>query len=169
MDTPSARRADDDAASGAPPSSARPTLDRDGLEVLDRQECLRLLSTVSVCRVGVTIRALPVILPMRFATRDGLLFVRCTQGRALHAAMRNAVVAVEADDLGAEGRSGWSVLVRGRSYEVIDPAGHAMAEQLGLPSSATDVSRLIAVHAERVSGRRTRSSSSSSGLSLWNP
>lgn len=160
MDTHSERRADHDVAHGGPSKLARPTLDRNGLEILERQECLRLLSTVSVCRVGVTMGALPVILPVNFAVHDDLLFIRCTQGRALHAAMRNTVVAVEADDLDTEGRSGWSVLVRGRSYEVIDQAGHALAEKLGLRSWVALASRLIAVHAESVSGRRINASSS---------
>ena len=130
------------------------TLDKNGLQVLGRDECLSLLATVSVCRVGVTIGALPAILPVNFVVHDDLLFIRAVKGRNLHAALCNTVVAVEADKLDEEGRSGWSVLVRGRSYEVTNPDHIAAAERLGLRSWVGDLDRLIAVHAHSVSGRR---------------
>ena len=37
-----------------------------GLEVLSREECLSLMATVSVGRLGVSIDALPAILPVNF-------------------------------------------------------------------------------------------------------
>ena len=40
--------------------------DRNGLEILDRSECLRLLAGSSVGRVAVSVGALPVILPVNF-------------------------------------------------------------------------------------------------------
>jgi hypothetical protein len=41
-------------------------LDRNALEVLDRQVCLRLLGGERLGRVGVTANALPAILPVTF-------------------------------------------------------------------------------------------------------
>jgi hypothetical protein len=45
-----------------PPS----VLDRNGLEILPRAECLRLLATRPVGRVGVSRHALPAILPVTY-------------------------------------------------------------------------------------------------------
>ena len=39
-------------------------VDRIGLEVLDRQTCLELLATAPIGRVGLSIEALPVVLPV---------------------------------------------------------------------------------------------------------
>ena len=44
-------------------------IDRNGLEVLDRDECLRLLGTATLGRVGITFGALPVVLPVNFRLR----------------------------------------------------------------------------------------------------
>ena len=41
-------------------------VDRSGLEILDREECLRLLATATLGRVGITNGALPAIVPINF-------------------------------------------------------------------------------------------------------
>ena len=41
-------------------------LDRNGLEVLDREESLRLLGTAVLGRIAVTSAALPLVLPVNF-------------------------------------------------------------------------------------------------------
>jgi hypothetical protein len=41
-------------------------IDRNGLEVLSRHECLRLLGTATLGRIGVTSDALPTVLPVNF-------------------------------------------------------------------------------------------------------
>ena len=45
-------------------------VDRNGLEVLDRAECLRLLGTASLGRIGLTSGALPTVLPVNFRLID---------------------------------------------------------------------------------------------------
>ncbi len=39
-------------------------VDRNGLEVLEREECLRLLAGATIGRLGITIGTLPVVLPV---------------------------------------------------------------------------------------------------------
>lgn len=95
------------------------------LEALERDECLRLLATAPVGRIGVTIGALPAILPVNFALVGSHVVVRTVPGTKLDAAMRHAVVAFEADGYALDGSSGWSVLVRGHCSEVTDPAERA--------------------------------------------
>ena len=88
------------------------------LRELTRDQCLRLLDSVEVGRVGVSIDALPVILPVNFAVADDLVIFRTVPGTKLDAALMRAVVAFEADDHAADGSWGWSVLVRGYAHEL---------------------------------------------------
>ncbi|HLZ36302.1 MAG TPA: pyridoxamine 5'-phosphate oxidase family protein, partial [Mycobacteriales bacterium] len=95
--------------------------DRNGLEVLSREECLTLLETVPVGRIVVTISALPVILPVHFSVVDGTVVIRTSPGTKLATATRNTVVAFEADSVDAQGEVGWSVAVTGTAASVSDP------------------------------------------------
>jgi len=92
----------------------------EGLELLDDEECWRLLRSGEVGRVGVTMSALPVIFPVNYAVIDATIVFRTSPGSKLAAAAREAVVAFEVDDYDRTDRSGWSVLVVGRSEVVHD-------------------------------------------------
>ncbi len=130
-------------------------LDRNGLEVLDREECLRLLGTVSVCRVGVNAGSLPMILPVNFALDGDLVVIRSARGTKLDNALHNAVVVLEADEYDPASSSGWSVMVRGRSFEIVDPDHLELVANLNLQSwSAGRFDNYIGVHTESVTGRR---------------
>ncbi len=91
----------------------------EGLELLDERDALRLLANSEVGRVGVTIGALPAIFPVNYRLIDGCVVFRSAPGSKLSAAASRTVVAFEVDDYHAADRSGWSVLVVGRS-EVVD-------------------------------------------------
>lgn len=130
-------------------------LDRNGLEVLDRDECLRLLSQSTLGRIGVTSGALPVILPVNFLVVDDHIFVRTGRGTKLDAATHNAVVAFEADHIDPLEHTGWSVLATGIARDA-NPA----ALSLALPhpparwAPAQVEERLISISIEVISGRR---------------
>jgi nitroimidazol reductase NimA-like FMN-containing flavoprotein (pyridoxamine 5'-phosphate oxidase superfamily) len=156
----------------APPGSSAlasvPTVDRtttemigtmlrdEGLDLLSEAECYTLLATESVGRVGVTVGALPVILPVNYATVGRDVVFRTSPGTKLRAALDHAVVAFEVDVLDYERRTGWSVLVVGRAREVVDPAELEALEALDLEPWAGDAprDRWVRVQAEFVSGRR---------------
>ena len=129
---------------------------RDALEDLSREECLALLATVSVGRLGVSIAALPAIFPVNFALHDGAVVVRSAPGTKLDAALRQNVVAFEADCFSDDGRRGWSVLVRGVASEVEDPDVLTVLRALPLRSWAlpTEANRYIVIATTAVSGRR---------------
>ena len=95
------------------------TLDGADPQVLAPDECLRLLAGERLGRVAITVKALPVILPVRFALdRDEILF-RAAFGGVLAEATRQAVVAFEAD--GSEpGGGSWSVLATGLARHLAD-------------------------------------------------
>jgi nitroimidazol reductase NimA-like FMN-containing flavoprotein (pyridoxamine 5'-phosphate oxidase superfamily) len=133
--------------------------DRVRLETLDRGECLKLLASVPVGRIGVSIAALPVILPINFALVGTNIVIRTVPGTKLDAATRRAVVAFEVDSYAPDGTWGWSVLVQGVCSEVTDAAERAAlaASQLR-PWAFQDgvAERVVRIETSFVNGRRFR-------------
>jgi nitroimidazol reductase NimA-like FMN-containing flavoprotein (pyridoxamine 5'-phosphate oxidase superfamily) len=133
-------------------------LDRNGLEILPEEECLRLLATVPVGRVAVSVGALPAILPVNFALLDGDVVFRTAPGSKLDAAVRNAVIAFEADSIDPVYHTGWSVLVTGVAEEVTDPATLEAVAALPLEPWALDglADHVVRIRSRMISGRRLR-------------
>ncbi len=127
----------------------------DGLELLDEDECVRLLASGEIGRVGVSIAALPAIFPVNFRLIDGAIVFATSPGTKLEAASSNAVLAFEVDDFGIVDRTGWSVLVIGRSEVVEDPAVRDKARAAGLePFAEGPRHTLVRIAIELISGRR---------------
>lgn len=142
---------------------AATTVDHNGLEVLDGAECVRLLESRSVGRLGITDRALPTILPVSYAVVDGRVLVRTGSGSRLDAAARNAVVAFEVDDIDEGQGTGWSVVVTGMATEQYEPTlDDQVAARLDRWVPGRD-GRLVAIPLDRVSGRRVRPRPTSAG------
>lgn len=130
-------------------------IDRNGLEVLDRDECLALLSTSTLGRLGVSSGALPTVLPVNFRLVDDQIVIRTGTGTKLDAATRNAVVAFEADELDPVEHTGWSVVVTGVAREVVAADELATLARLPLARWAPlGDNRVIAIDTEVISGRR---------------
>jgi uncharacterized protein len=130
-------------------------VDRNGLEVLDREECLRLLDRATLGRVGVTAAALPSVLPVNFRLAGDRIVFRTGEGTKLAAATRNAVVAFEVDDIDPVDHTGWSVMVTGVARPVVDPDDLARLNGLGIARwAAGGDGHLVEVSLEIVSGRR---------------
>lgn len=102
------------------------------ITTLSRAECLSLLERVPLGRVGVSIGALPVILPVNFALFEGSILIRTVPGTKLDAATVGAVVAFEADAYDPEQTSGWSVLVVGKASEITDQSELVRARNVPL-------------------------------------
>lgn len=130
--------------------------DSDTLEVLERDECLMLISEVSVGRIVFTYRALPAVLPVDFALLDDSVIIRTAGGSQLSAAARNAVVAFQADQIARDWDAGWSVTVVGHASEATDPDELAKLTALPLRRAPGRSDRYIRIAAELVSGRRIR-------------
>ena len=110
-------------------------VDRNGLEVLDRAECLRLLSQRDPRPDRVHLRRAAVRAARSTSTSRRRILVRTRRGGRLDAALRDAVVAFEVDDVDLAAHAGWSVAVTGFATEVRDPAMLDGAE-VGQPSTA---------------------------------
>lgn len=130
---------------------------RTSLEKLPIEDCMALLATVSVGRIGVSIAAVPAILPVNFALLHGQVVIRTVPGTKLDAAAHHHVVAFEADDFDHDGRWGWSVLIRGVASEITEPDALAEAAVLDLhPWVFSDdvADRFMRIESTLVSGRR---------------
>ena len=129
-------------------------VDRNGLEVLTRDECLRLLGTAVLGRIAVS-TSVPTILPVNFHFDGSRILVRTGRGTKLDAAIRNAVVAFEVDDVDPLSHAGWSVVVTGVARELTDPDELAETRRRPLARWAPGPDdRVIAISTVMVSGRR---------------
>jgi nitroimidazol reductase NimA-like FMN-containing flavoprotein (pyridoxamine 5'-phosphate oxidase superfamily) len=113
-------------------------IDRNGLEVLAREDCLSLLRQAHIGRVAVSMGALPAVLPVNFTLIDEDVVFRTQPGAKLDAALANNVVAFEADDVDRIYQTGWSVLVQGLAREIVDPLELDAARRAPLRAWAGD-------------------------------
>ncbi len=127
-------------------------------EVLERDECLRLMAGTSVGRIGFTAGGLLHILPVNFALEGERIVFRTAEGTVLN---RTALsrVAFEVDSMDEVTRTGWSVLVQGVAQDIgeaIDPTSESM-RRLALVSWAPGSKpRWFDVVPETITGRRIR-------------
>ena len=121
---------------------------------LSRDDCLRLLASVSIGRIIYTRHALPAIELVTFALDQGDIVIRTDGDGKLAAATRQAIVAFEADCLDAQ-QAGWSVTAIGPSREVTDPQDRGRLQKMDLSSWPRRAQELfIRVSPEMLNGRR---------------
>ena len=130
-------------------------IDRDGLEVLDREECLRLLDGPVVGRIAGTSGALPFVLPVGYALDGDSIVVETGWGTTLNFATSGSVVAFEVDNLHERGHSGWTVMVTGVAEEVLDGFEVERLRRLLHDDRDGRDQRFVRISSELVSGRRT--------------
>ena len=84
-------------------------------DAISEQECWYLLSTASVGRLALSVRALPMILPVQYYLDDRNM-AACQGHRELpERALDEAIIAFAADSIDPWTHAGWSVKVQGRS------------------------------------------------------
>lgn len=134
--------------------------EQDGLEVLSSAECLTLLGSQQVGRLGVMVRGYPLIIPVNYGMDGTVLVVRTHLGSTLSAA-DHANVCFEVDQLDPVQRTGWSVLVRGLAEDVSDLEHDQVLEQSQLhavqPWAPGEHARLMRIITHDISGRRIQS------------
>lgn len=87
-----------------------------GIEVIDADECLRLLGEEEIGRVAVVVGATPMILPVNYAMDGDAIVLRTMPGSRLDVGQGHA--AFEVDQFDKVHKAGWSVLVTGHLQEV---------------------------------------------------
>jgi nitroimidazol reductase NimA-like FMN-containing flavoprotein (pyridoxamine 5'-phosphate oxidase superfamily) len=130
-------------------------LDRNGLMVLPRGQCLRLLRRTRVGRVVVNVAGVPAAFPVNFALLDDDIVFRTAPGTKLSTALEGAVVGFEVDKIDPVFESGWSVLIQGPSSLVTAEDDLVRARRLHLRTWAPGQRpHFVRIRSESVSGRR---------------
>lgn len=125
------------------------------LEILSRQECMDLLRTQVVGRVGLQFAAEPAVLPVVFGLLGDDVVFRTDPGTKLTAALMGMNVAFEVDESDRTTRTGWSVLVVGKAEEVRDRATREKVEALGIePWAPEGRDRIVRISTRNITGRR---------------
>lgn len=122
---------------------------------LSRQECLALLTTEPYGRVVLVRGGLPTVYPVNFVLDGAGLVVRTREGSSLCAAAGMAAVALQADRIDRERRTGWSVTVVGRARIPDDPVELARLSELPLEPWAGGVRNVfVVIELGAVTGQR---------------
>jgi hypothetical protein len=125
------------------------------LEHLSRDECMRLLASVSTGRIVYTRQALPAVELVNFALEDGDIIIRTDASGKLAAATSGAIVAFEADSVDPVDHTGWSVTAVGESRAVADRQEILRLEQIALhPWAPGKRDHFIRIRPTILNGRR---------------
>ena len=131
------------------------SFDNAALEVLDQQECLRLLRSVPVGRLVFTEAGLPAVRLVNFFVDGDTLVFLTTAADKLRAAQRVDVVAFEADNVHTDHHRGWTVTAIGHLSVVPEDEHAEVHRRLPLHSWASPTNaHLISLGLERLTGHR---------------
>ena len=135
---------------------------------LSRQECLALLTTEPYGRLVLVRGGLPSVYPVNFVLDGAGLVIRTREGSTLCAAAGAAAVALQADSIDRERRSGWSVTVVGRARIADDPVEVGRLAELPLqPWVRGERNVFVVVEVGMVSGQRIGGAEQVHGPSGW--
>ena len=139
------------------PGIEGPWIDQRGSEVLERNECQRLLAVAAgrgdVGRLALPTPTSPVVVPLNFRYHDKDVFVRVGPG-TVAATAPGLLVAFEVDRVEAEQGLAWSVLVRGLARSLAPHELHRLWRELPEPLAPLPGDNLISIRGDVVTGRR---------------
>lgn len=129
--------------------------DRTHLEVLSRDECLRLLREHAIGRVAVVAGGRPLIFPVNYTVDGATIVFRTDPGTKLDGVSNGFNVAFEIDGIDALYHTGWSVLLSGRGREIVEPNELTAVAELPLrPWAKGDKAHWVRIRPETITGRR---------------
>jgi nitroimidazol reductase NimA-like FMN-containing flavoprotein (pyridoxamine 5'-phosphate oxidase superfamily) len=152
-------------AGGGPADELGHDAEREGPvpERLDEAECLRLISSGGVGRLGYSCRFGPAVLPVLYKLHEGTIVFRTAHDSSTDEDLRTGIagaefkVAFEIDDINPAAREGWSVLIQGPVHHVESETEHASVLEAGVEPWAGGVRELfLRITPTRITGRRTR-------------
>jgi hypothetical protein len=123
--------------------------------ILSRQQCLARLSSMGVGRIGVSMDALPVILPVQFRVVDESVLFATTRNTRLDTATTGAVIAFQADAYDPGEPAWWSVLLQGIARPVDGHEAEARGDPpvAGMWTGAGGEARLLRLGTDNMHGR----------------
>jgi nitroimidazol reductase NimA-like FMN-containing flavoprotein (pyridoxamine 5'-phosphate oxidase superfamily) len=131
------------------------------LEELDEAECLRLIASGGIGRIGFSGRYGPTVLPVNYQLYEGTIVFRTAQDSATDEDLRTGIanaeykVAFEIDDFDSAARTGWSVLIQGSAHHVDSEDERASVAGAGVdPWPGGDRELFLRITPMRITGRR---------------
>jgi nitroimidazol reductase NimA-like FMN-containing flavoprotein (pyridoxamine 5'-phosphate oxidase superfamily) len=127
------------------------------LDELSRAECIELLASCPVGRIGAVVDGAPLVLPVNYRwipdERTPYIAIRTRPDNVIDRA--GPAVAFEIDGVDAYHHTGWSVLVRGALHHVMNPA---LAREVLDPHPWLQADRdsWLVIEPETITGRRLR-------------
>ncbi|HUR01422.1 MAG TPA: pyridoxamine 5'-phosphate oxidase family protein [Nonomuraea sp.] len=144
-----------DRPAGGGPAAADPVL-----EVLEPEECLRLVAPGGVGRVAFNGSHGPTVLPVNYRLHDGAIVFRTSHGGPMDQDLRTGLqdveikVGFEVDKMDEAQREGWSVLIQGPAHHV-PPDDLAEVNRSGVtPWAGGDRRLYIRIVPHQITGRR---------------
>jgi|SRR5579884_2360929 len=129
-----------------------------GMEIMDREECLRLLAGHSFGRLAVNLRSeIPIIRPVNyvFDERTESILFRTDSGAKFRGVILSPKAAFEIDGIDPARRTGWSVIVTGSVERVTNFHELERFGRLGLdPWAPGERPNWVRIRVWRISGRR---------------
>ena len=129
-------------------------------EPIGRQQCFDLIESHHLGRIAWQAADLPQILPITYAMHQGSIYFRTLPDGILAELALPTSVALEVDELDQQTRSGWSIVLHGRTSAVREPdelAGLWASDSL-VPWASGNRTLFIRIQPERVAGRVVRRS-----------
>jgi nitroimidazol reductase NimA-like FMN-containing flavoprotein (pyridoxamine 5'-phosphate oxidase superfamily) len=127
-------------------------------EELGRDECLALVSTQRLGRLGVVVDGVPLVLPMGFVLDGETIVLQTNQGtKTLHAPLTS--VSFEVDHVDWEQGVGWSVLIQGIGEDIstaIDERSEALRSLVAHSWAPPPADRWLTIVPRTITGRRVR-------------
>lgn len=124
-------------------------------EILDPQECWRLLREASVGRLAVIVGGHPDVFPVNYKVDHESLVFRTGTGTKQQALDAGGPVALEADRVSAEFGIAWSVVVKGQAQR--EPSTNQALDAVSrtlFPWQGVGKDYLVRIIPESVTGRR---------------
>jgi len=128
------------------------------IEELGREECLALMSTQRLGRLGVMVDGVPLVLPMQFLLDGETVVLQTNQGaKALHAPLTS--VSFEVDQVDWDQGVGWSVIIQGLGEDIstaIDERSEALRSLAVHSWAPPPADRWLMIIPRVITGRRVR-------------
>jgi nitroimidazol reductase NimA-like FMN-containing flavoprotein (pyridoxamine 5'-phosphate oxidase superfamily) len=128
------------------------------IDEIPRDECIALLSSTNIGRIGVVDGSQPVILPVNYSYTDDGIVVHTDPGVKLYAGQQR-LVAFEIDEIDRAEKTGWSVLVKGHAYDVTETLDERSDRVRAVPVESWapgERARRMVIGLTTVTGRRLR-------------
>ena len=127
----------------------------DDAQVLSQSDCQDLLASASFGRVSLTMRALPVIMPVNYGYLGGSVILGMNDGPARRAIAGGNVIALGVDS-GNLTDTFWTVLAIGRATEITDPTQTTDFQRMGLTDlTGTPAAHYLQLQPDILTGYRT--------------